>query len=173
MFNLQLFAEAVHGKRIAYLYRLKDEAATVDAVHVAFTTENSTSITRDADTVATKDGSVRVPGEVEIEITTTALLAVGDTMIDKLRKALIDGDKVEVWEVNLEEKGTTDGTFKAVYYQGYVTEFEKTSAAEDHVECSLTFGIEGNGADGFATVSESQQALIETYGFVDTKKTGA
>lgn len=171
--NLQLFAEAVHGKKLAYLYRLLSEAATNNATHVAFTTENGRTMSRDADTVATKDGAIRVPGEVETEITTTALLAVGDTTIEKLEDALISGEKVEVWEVNLAEKGIGANKFKARYYQGYVTEFEKTSSAEDHVECSLTFGIEGSGAKGEATVSENQQEMIETYGFADTTKTGA
>lgn len=171
--NLQMFAETVHGKKIAYLYRLLKDAATAAATHVAFTTENSVSMSRDADTIATKDGSVRAPGEVEIEITTTALLAVGDEMLDKLKKALISGEKVEIWKVNLAEKGASENKFKATYYQGYVTEFEETSNAEDHVECSLTFGVEGTGADGEATVSETQQEMIELYGFTDTTKQGA
>lgn len=170
--DLQMFAEVVHGKKIAYLYRLLKDAATSAATHVAFTTENSVSMSRDADTIATKDGSVRAPGEVEIEINTTALLAVGDEMIDKLKNALISGDKVEIWKVNLAESAG-DNKFKATYYQGYVTEFEETSNAEDHVECSLTFGVEGTGADGEATVSEVQQEMIELYGFTDTTKQGA
>lgn len=173
MLNLQLFAEAVSGKKIVYMYRLLREAGTVDAAHVAFTTENGTTMSRDADSTETKDGAIRTPGAVETEITATAILAVGDTMIDKLKKALVDGDKVEVWEINLAEKGTGENKFKATYYQGYVTEFEKTSNAEDFVECSLTFGIEGSGADGEATVSATQQEMISEYGFADTVKTGA
>lgn len=169
--NLQLFAESVQGKKIAFLYRLLSEAGTADAAHVAFTTENGLTMSRDADTTATKDGAIRTPGEVEVEITATAILAVGDTMIAKLRNALVSGEKVEVWRVNLAEAGTGDNKFKAIYYQGYVTEFEETSSAEDHVECSLTFGIEGSGVEGEATVSETQQEMIELYGFADTTKT--
>lgn len=178
--NLQLFADAaalakkaIQGKKIVYLYRLLKEATTTDAVHVAFTTENSTTISRDADSTATKDGSIRTPGEVEIEISTTAILAIGDEMIDKLKKALVSGDVVEVWEVNMAEKAETANKFAATYYQGYVTEYEKSSSAEDFVECSLTFGITGSGVDGEATVSELQQEMIAAYGFADTQKTGA
>lgn len=171
--NLQMFAEAVHGKKIAYLYRLLSESATTAAEHVAFTTENSTSISRDADTTATKDGAIRTPGEVEVEISTTSILAKGDTMITKLRNALINGGKVEVWEVNLAEPGSSAGKFKAIYYQAYVTEFEETSSAEDYVECSLSFGAEGSGVEGEATLSDTQQELIELYGFADTTATGA
>lgn len=171
--DLQLFAESVQGKKIAYLYRLLNEAATADAAHVAFTTENGLTMSRDADTTATKDGTIRTPGQVEVEITTTAILAVGDEMIEKLKNALVSGEKVEIWRVNLAEKGAGENKFKAIYYQGYVTEFEETSSAEDHVECSLTFGIEGSGVDGEATVSETQQEMIDLYGFADTTKTGA
>lgn len=171
--NLQLFAEAVSGKKIAYLYRLLSEASTNDAAHVAFTTENSTSMSRDSDTTETKDGSIRTPGAVEVEISATAILAVGDTMIGKLKKALISGEVVEVWEVNLAEPSETENKFAATYYQGYVTEFEISSSAEDHVECSLSFGVNGTGVEGEATVSDLQQEMIASYGFADTNKTGA
>ena len=38
--DLQLFAEAVSGKKIVYLYRLLKDAATSDGTTLAFTTEN-------------------------------------------------------------------------------------------------------------------------------------
>ena len=171
--DLQLFAEAVQGKKIAYLYRLLADAATSDAAFVAFTTENGTTYSRDSDSTVTKDGNIRTPGAVEVEISTTAILAVGDEMIGKLKNALISGEVVEIWEVNLAEKGTDEGKYKATYFQGYVSEFEKTSNAEDFVECSLSFAINGSGAEGEATVSTAQLEMIEEYGFKDTTKTGA
>lgn len=171
-YKLQLFAEAVSGKKIVYMYRMLADAKKEAATHLAFTTENSISISRDADTTETKDGPIRTPGAVEIEITTTALLAQGDVMVDKLQKALIDGDKVEVWKINLKEPGTESNKFKAKYYQAYVTEFEETSGAEDYVECSLTFGIEGTGVDGEVTLTVEQQEMIELYGFKDIAKEG-
>lgn len=174
MYRLQLFGDTISGKKIAYLYRILSEATKGTAEHVAFTTENSLSMSRDADTTETKDGPVRTPGAVETEITTTALLAVGDAMIEKLKKALISGEKVEVWKVNLAEPAELGpNKFKATYYQAYVTEFEETSNAEDHVECSLTFGVEGTGVDGEATVTTEQQEMINLYGFADTTKAEA
>ena len=172
--RLQLFAEAVQGKKIIYLYRILEDAVTADGTALAFTTENGRTKSKDADSTATKDGSIRTPGVAEVEITATNLLAKGDTMLTDLEDAL-DNDKiVEIWEVNLEEEGTSDdvGKYKAKYFQGYLTEMEITSNAEDYTEVSLTFGINGNGADGYATVSEEQQE-IATYVFADTKKTGA
>lgn len=165
----------IKGNRIIYLYRILKDAATDDATAVAFTTENSKSKSRDSDTVTTKDGTIRVPGEVETEISTTALFASeNDAMIDKLEKALDDGDKVEIWEVNLDKPGTSDNAskFAAKYFQGYVTSFELSSNSEDHAEASLDFGIEGKGVDGYATVTDEQQELA-AYVFKDTPKTGA
>ena len=172
--KLQLFAEAIQGKKIVYLYRVKEDAATANAEGIAFTTENGRTKSKDADSTATKDGSIRTPGVTEVEITATSILSKGDTMIDKLEAAL-DGDKtIEIWEVNLEEEGTSDdaGKYKAKYFQGYLTEMEITSNAEDFTEVSLTFGINGDGVAGFATVSAEQQE-VANYVFADTQKTGA
>lgn len=171
--NLQLFAEAVPGKKLVYLFRILEEAATNDAVVLAFTTENSISMSKDADSTATKDGSIRTPGEVEIEISATALLAKDDEMYDKLKAAMKNDKLIEIWEANLAEPAESgNNKFKGTYYQGYLTEFEKTSSAEDYVECSTTFGINGSGADGDVTVSAEQQAVAD-YVFTDTQKTGA
>lgn len=167
-------AEAVQGKKIVYLYRILEKAATADGAVLAFTTENGRTKSKDADSTATKDGSIRTPGVAEIEITATSLLAKGDALVGELEKAL-DGDKlIEIWEVNLAEPGSGDdaGKFKAKYFQGYLTEIEITSNAEDYTEVSLSFGINGNGVDGYATVTQQQQE-IANYVFADTQKTGA
>lgn len=170
--DLQLFAEAVQGKDIVYLFRILSEAATNNATVMAFTTENERTKSKDADSVATKDGSIRVPGATEIEITATAILAVGDELAGKLEDAMDKDELMEIWEVNLAEKGATDGKFKGRYFQGYLTEFSLSSSAEDHAEYSTTFAINGSGVKGDVTVSAEQQE-IASYVFADTAKTGA
>lgn len=171
--DLQLFADAVSGKKIIYLYRILEEASTEDAAVMAFATENETSISKDADATVTKDGTVRTPNAAEIELTATALFAKGDELCDKMKKAMLQDKKIEAWEVNLAEPVQNQtNKFKATYYQGYLTEFTKTSNAEEHVEVSITFGAEGTGADGSATVTAEQQETA-AYVFADTQKTGA
>ena len=171
--DLQLFADAISGKKIIYLYRVLENAAADDAAAMAFTTENETSISKDADATVTKDGTVRTPNAAEIEITATSLFAKGDTLYDKMKQAMLQDKKMEVWEVNLAEPVESQtNKFKATYYQGYLTEFTKTSSAEDHVEISITFGVEGTGAAGSATVTTEQQEMA-AYVFEDTQKTGA
>lgn len=175
MFNLQLFGkEAVKGNKLIYLFRILEEASTATGVTLAFTTENSVSYSKDSDSTVTKDGSIRVPGDMEVEITATALLSKGDEMYAKFKQAMKDNKLIEIWEANLEEpaKGG-ENKFKGTYFQGYLTEFEKTSNAEDHVEVSTTFGINGTGVDGDVTVTTEQQE-IAAYVFADTTKaTGA
>ena len=169
-FDLQMFAEAVSGKKIVYLYRILSEATSTAAAALAFTTENSRTKSKDADTTETKDGTIRTPGAAEVEITATSILAVGDTLIGKLENALDNDAIIEIWEANLAEPASganNANKFKGRYYQGYLTEFEQTSNAEDYVECSLTFGINGTGVAGDVTVTAEQQA-IAAYVFADT-----
>lgn len=150
LFGLQLFAEAVAGKKIVYLYRILSTEKDHDAKTLAFTTENERTKSKDADTTATKDGTVRTPGTAEVEITASSLLKKGDKFIDELEAALDDDEKMEIWEVNLAEpQESSSNKFKAKYFQGYLTEIDKTSNAEDNVELSLTFGLEGKGVDGY------------------------
>lgn len=170
---LQLFAEAVQGKKIVYLYRIKKDAVTENGTLLAFTTENGRSKSKDADSTATKDGSIRTPGTTEVEISATSILSKGDKMIDKLEDAMDEDELIEIWEANLAEPATGgDNKFKGMYFQGYLTSFEKNSSAEDFVECSLTFGVNGSGKRGDVTVTVEQQEIAD-YVFADTQKTGA
>lgn len=179
-YDLQTFADstgengktALSGKKIIYLYRIYKNASTADATHLAFTTENGRTKSKDADSTETKDGSIRTPGATETEITASSILSQSDTFIDELEDALDGSELIEIWEVNLAEKGATTGKYKAWYFQGYITEIEQNSNAEDMVELSLTFGINGVGARGEATVTEDQLTAAK-YKFTDTTKTGA
>lgn len=172
--NLQIFAEeAVQGKKIVYLYRVRDEAATTDAVAMAFVTENTRTKSKDADSTATKDGAIRTPGASEVEITATSILAKGDKLYDKLEDAMDNDKLIEIWEANLDEPAAEgENKFAGRYYQGYLTEFEVSSSAEDFVEVSTTFAINGSGVKGDVTVSAEQQEMAN-YVFTDTAKAGA
>lgn len=171
MINLQLFAEAVKGSKLVYLFRILEEAATANGTVIAFTTENTLTMSKDADATVTKDGTIRTPGGMEVELSATAILAKGDEMYDKLKAAMRDDKLIEIWEANLDES-VGENKFKGTYFQGYLTEFEKASSAEDFVECSTTFAINGTGVDGDVTVSVEQQE-VANYVFKDTQKTGA
>lgn len=163
----------VQGKRLIYLFRRFADAATKTATVMAFATENERTKSKDADTTATKDGSIRTPGAAEQEITATAILAQGDPMADEMEEAMDNDELIEVWEVNLDEPAEGgNNKFKAKYFQGYLTEFSLASSAEEHAEWSTTIGINGNGVKGEATVSVEQQE-VANYVFKDTVAAGA
>lgn len=171
--DLQLFAEAVQGKKLVYLFRVASEKATEDGTLLAYTTENSRTKSKDAASTATKDGGIRTPGTSEEEISATAILAAGDTMLDKLETAMDNDELIEAWEANLSEPVSGSANkFKGKYFQGYITSFDTTSSAEDYVEKSITFGVSGVGKSGDVTVTAAQQE-IAGYAFKDTPATGA
>lgn len=159
---------AVTGKNLIYLYRLESEKATADGTRIAFTTEDEMSISADADATATKDGTVRGASVAELEKTCTSLMDADDPMLPKLKSAILNGSLVELWEANLDKPvANQTNKFEGTYYQAYLSEFNVSSPADGNVEVSMTFGINGKGADGSVTVSASQQDE-EQYTFVDT-----
>lgn len=176
MMNLQLFAasaEAVQGKQIVYLFRVLESAASAAGAILAFTTENENSASADSDSVATKDGSVQKPGAVTVEITGTALVLKGDeTTGEKLRDAMLHNKLVECWEADLSNPRSGDNKFAGTYYQGYLTEWTKTSNAEDFAEYSYTFAANGIGApdDGAGITVTTDQQSVASYVFADTTK---
>lgn len=163
-----VLATAIQGKKVIYKYRVL--GATTAAFLVGFTTENSRTVSVDADITATKDGGIRTAGVPEIEITCESILQKDDTAIKAIEDAMLAGTAFEIWEINLEQAGTGQNKYKGKYYQGYCTELEKTSNAEDFCEISLTFGIDGIGADGDCTVT-SAEIEAATYTFKDTVAT--
>lgn len=178
--NLQLFAgadaaEAVQGKQIVYLFRVFEDAATDAGTVLAFTTENENSASADSDSTVTKDGVIQKPGAVTVEITGTAIVLKGnETLGEKLRNAMLHNKLVECWEADLSNPHTGTNKFAGTYYQGILTEWTKTSNAEDFAEYNYTYAANGIGApDGGAgvTVTTAQQA-VASYVFADTTKTG-
>lgn len=161
--------EAVQGSKLVYLYRVHSKASANEGVTLALTKENKRTVSKSADATNTKDGSIRTPSPAESEITATSLLAKDDTVVEELEEAMLKDELIDIWEANLAQPGTGANKFKGTYFQGYITNFEKSSPSEDFVEISLTFGINGNGAKGDVTVSVEQQEAA-AYVFEDTVK---
>ena len=105
---------------IVYLYRVLEDAC--DSERYSFGIYNGKRKNEEQRRRFDRDeGRIyKTPGVAEVEITATSILSKGDTMIGKLEAAL-DSDKlIEVWEVNLDEEGTSDNVdkFKAKYSKG-------------------------------------------------------
>lgn len=164
-------AEALRGIDVILLYRRLSQASKEAAWKMAFQTEHENSITRDSDTVVTKDGTVQSLKPVAYDFSATSLIGRDDPHVDEMRKAMLDGELIELWEINRVEKGTDTNAdkYKATYYQGYIAEYTPTANAEDNVELSMSFAINGVGQDGYATLTEEQEEVVQ-YTFKDTVK---
>lgn len=158
--------EAKKGIDIILLYRLLKNAKKEAAYKLAFQTEHSNEISRDADAQKTKDGNIQNLGAVEYDFSATSIVAKGDTHIEELREVLINGDIIEIWEIDKAEKNEAN-KYKATYYQGYVTKFGTNPNSEDSVELELEFSINGVGKPGFATLTDEQAQVVQ-YVFKDT-----
>lgn len=174
--NLQRFAagaalEPVKGSRIIYLIRRYSKRTEADAITIAFQTEGSRSLSKDADSITTKDGTIRVPGAGECEISVDSLVTRDDGIVEELETAMETGELMEIWEVNTSKKGTDTNAGKdpARYHQGYLTSLELSASAEDFAELSQTYSINGMGVKGYVTLTQEQKDIVQ-YLFEDTAK---
>ena len=158
----------VQGAKIVYLTRLLSEASKSNGEVFAYTTENGLTISNEAESIKTKDGTVRVAGQAELELTLTAALSENGEKYRKYKKACIDGEAIEIWEANLQEP-TSGNKYKGTYYQGYITSYEVSSSADGYAELSMTVSISGTGAEGEVTVS-TQDIEKANYVFADSTK---
>lgn len=158
--------QAVNGIDVILLFRILKNATTAPATKLAFQTEHELTESSDSDSTATKDGPVNNAGTSTTEISCTSILARGDETIKQLRQARRDRDTIEIWEIDVKDKDE-ENKYGATYFRGLVTEFSKSPAAEDLVEVSLTFAIDGEGQDGRATLTAEQEEIVQ-YTFQDT-----
>lgn len=158
--------ETVKGIDRILLFRPISLQGESDANKLAFQTEHEVSKSRDIDGVATKDGMRQSLGELETEISVTSILAKGDDFADTMEDAFDNGEIIEIWDIDRSAEGSA-GKHPATYYQAYATEFTQTPNAEDDVEMSISFSVNGRGQKGEATLTEEQEAVVQ-YAFTDT-----
>ena len=158
--------EAKKGIDIILLYRFLKNAKTEAAFKLAFQTEHSNEISRNADAQKTKDGNIQNLGAVEYEFSAKSIVAKGDNHIEELKDALLKGEIIEIWEIDKAEKNEAN-KYKATYYQGYVTKFSTNPNSEDSVELEREFSIKGEGQNGYATLTDEQAKVVQ-YVFKDT-----
>lgn len=176
-------AEMQQGKNKVLLFRkLADQTTT--AAKLVFQTEHTFSYSRSLDKIVTKDGAVIKVGELESEVSIDAIQAKNDPVGKMLRDAVIKGEKLELWEVtvdeDLKEEVLDDVTqeviatkYPAVYAQGYLDSWENGAGAEDESTISSNFMVELEPQFGMATLTEEQQLAVQ-YAFKDTTaETGA
>lgn len=163
-------SKALEGKNIVLLIRnLKDEA-TKAAEYILFQTEYSKTISKAIDEQVTKSGTQKTSGESSTEISTTALAKVNDEILDALEDGMHTDEEYGFWEINKAVKGSGGADankFKAIYYEGKISNYDFSAPAEGKVEVTLDLAIDGHGQRGFATLTEEQAEFVQ-YVFKDT-----
>ena len=163
--------EMIDGKNKILLFRRLSEQGTEDATKLVFQTEHTFGFNRDVDRVTTKDGIVLKVGELESEVSIEAIQSKRDPVSNFLRQAAIRGEKLEIWEVSVDEDLEEDGKYPAIYAQGFLDSWEGSAGAEDEAEISSNFIVEMEPQFGMATLTEEQQEAVQ-YAFTDTTAVG-
>jgi TP901-1 family phage major tail protein len=164
-------AEMQEGKDKILLFRKLSEQNT-EAAKLVFQTEHTFSYSRSLDRIVTKDGTIVKVGELESEVSIEAIQSKQDPTREMLEEAAKGGEKLELWEVTVDEELKEDDKYPAVYAQGYLDSWESTSSAEDESTVSSNFIVELEPQKGMATLTEEQEEAVQ-YAFKDTVADGA
>lgn len=159
-------AEMVQGKNRILLFRKLSEQAAV-AAKLVFQTEHTFSYSRSLDKIVTKDGTLIKVGELETEVGIEAIQAKGDPVSEMLRDSVIKGEKLEMWEVTVDEDLKEVDKYPAVYVQGYLDSWDTPAGAEDEATISSNFNVELEPQFGLATLTAEQEEAVQ-YAFRDT-----
>jgi len=162
--------EMAQGKNKILLFRLLSDQS-VEAAKLVFQTEHTFSYSRSLDRIVTKDGTIIKVGELEAEVGIDAIQGKNDPTFDMLQNAVIEGKKVELWEVTVDEDLKKDGKYPAVYAQGFLDSWEPGAGAEDEATVSSNFIVELHPQFGMATLTAEQEEAVQ-YAFKDTTANG-
>ncbi|WP_455450600.1 phage major tail protein, TP901-1 family [Streptococcus salivarius] len=155
--------EAQLGKEKILMFRkFGDKTA---AAKLALQTEHEWEYSRDADTTKTKDGAVVADGGLETKLSITAI-GTKDELNEMLKKSVVDGYKVEVWEIDLSDK-KSNGKYGALYAIGRLSSWKVPANVEELVEIESEMSVEGKPQVGEATLTDEQVKEIQ-YTFQDT-----
>lgn len=159
--------EMIQGKNKILLFRKLSEQAN-EAGKLAFQTDHTFGYNRSLDRIVTKDGTVIKVGELESEVSLEAIQAKTDPVRLMLRDSVLKGEKLELWEVTVDEElKTEDDKYPAIYAQGYLDSWEDAAGVEDESTVSGNFIVELEPQFGEATLTEAQEKAVQ-YVFRDT-----
>lgn len=154
----------VFGKdRILMFRKLGDKNA---AAKLALQTEHSWNYERSNEATKTKDGAVVSVGGLEVTLQIEAV-ASRDSLNEMLLDSVLNGYKLEVWDIDLAGTKDESGKYPAKYAQGSLSNWEVPANVEELATISTEMAIDGKPIDGYATLTAEQQEAIR-YAFQDT-----
>lgn len=154
--------EAIQGKEKVLMFRKLGEKKA--AARLALQTEHTLTYERSTDTTKTKDGAVVSDGGLEVKLSISAV-ASRDELNTMLKDSVVEGYKVECWEIDLKSKKQS-GKYPALYMIGSLSTWEVPSNVEETSTISTEMTIDGKPVAGEVTLTSEQEALIQ-YTFKD------
>lgn len=154
---------AIYGKDKILMFRKLGDTSK-QAEKLALQVEHKWEFERKNESKATKDGAVVASGGLETKLSIEAL-STRDDVNKLLADSVIQGFKLEVWEIDLagEKQG---GKYPAQYAQGNLSKWEVPANVEDIAEFSTEMAIDGVPKAGYVTLTEEQTKEI-SYAFKD------
>lgn len=154
--------DAIMGIDNIGFFRLLSEDHKMPAQLIPHQTSFDFDMSRDADSTATKDGSIAVPAGLETELTNEFIDAISYTS-DAIATAILNGEQVEIWMVNRRRKNA-QGKYFGWYIRGYVTEDSGSNDADDASTREITFNATGAPKRGWVTLTKEMEEEID-FGF--------
>ena len=153
----------VYGKDKILMFRKLGETGKT-ASKLLLQVEHKWEYERKNETKATKDGAVVASGGLETKLSIEAL-STRDEVNQLLADSVIQGFKLEVWEIDLagEKQGSK---YPAIYAQGSLSKWEVPANVEDMADFSTEMAIDGVPKHGFVALSDAQTQEV-AYAFKD------
>lgn len=158
---------AIRGKDKFLLFRKLSDATKNIAAKLALQTNHEWSYERDTEATPTKDGAVNSTGGLVVSLEIEAISS-NDDVNNLLFDAVLQDEKLEVWEVNMASYSETDQMYDMLYARGNLNEWTVPNDVEELSELSTTMSIDGRPVKGRAKLTTEQKLIIESlYGFRD------
>lgn len=156
---------SIHGKDKILMFRNLKDAKSKEAAKLALQTSHTLTYERNADFTQTKDGALSSPGVLETTLEIEAVTTV-DPVNLMLEKSVIDGDVLEIWEINYGAGKDEQGKYSAKYMRGRLSNWELPADADDFATVSCSISVDGIPQEGKVTLSAEQESEIK-YAFKD------
>ncbi len=155
--------EAKKGKNRILMFRKLSEMKNESAARLALQTEHEWEYSRDTDLEQTKDGPISTDGGLEVTLSINAI-ASDDPVNNMLRTAVIEGEKLEVWDIDITKK--VGGKYPALYARGNLNSWTIPANVEDYLELETEMIIDGKPQEGEVTLTAEQEKFVQ-YTFMD------
>ena len=158
--------EAKLGKNKILAFRKLSAANSKTGAKLAFQIEHTLSYERSNESTATKDGAVIIPGGLVTKMDIQAL-ASNDPINTMLMESVINGEKLEIWEIDLTAPvGEVGNEFAALYMRGNLNSWSVPSPTEGPVQITTSASIDGTPQKDTLTFTQDELNEIQ-YAFRD------